>query len=293
MAHKAGFVNIIGNPNVGKSTLTNALVGERLSIITAKAQTTRHRIFAILNEPDFQMVISDTPGIIRPAYKLQEGMMSAVAEVFQDADIFLYVTEPNDPPIKDERYLEKLQKVDTPLIIVLNKIDTTDQDKIVARVEQLGRDFPKADIIPISALNSFGIDQLKTLILKLLPESPPYFDKDTITDRSERFFISEIVREKILETYDKEIPYSVEVIIDEFKVEPTITKIEASIIVSRESQKGIIIGHKGKNLTKVGTAARKDIEQFLDTKVFINLHVKVKKNWRESDTWLKRFGYKN
>ncbi|MDX5448587.1 MAG: GTPase Era [Bacteroidota bacterium] len=291
MAHKAGFVNIIGNPNVGKSTLMNALVGERLSIITPKAQTTRHRIFGILNDEDHQIVFSDTPGVIQPSYALQEKMMDFVHSAFEDADVFLYMVEPGDRALKDATFFKKLQETEYPVLLVINKIDTIDQKKLEDEVAYWKEHLPKAEIYPISAINQFATEQLLERIIELVPESPPYFDKDALTDRSERFFVSEIIREKILLNYQKEIPYSVEVIVEEFKESDDIIRIRANIYVARDSQKGIIIGHQGKPLKKVGTEARKTMEEFFQKKVFLDLFVKVAKDWRENDQKLRRFGY--
>jgi GTP-binding protein Era len=293
MSHKAGFVNIIGNPNVGKSTLTNRLVGEKLSIITHKAQTTRHRIFGILNDPNFQMVISDTPGVIKPNYKLQESMMDFVREVFEDADVLLYVIEPGAEVLKDEALFEKLTKSELPLIVVINKVDLSNQEKIAELVTHFEKELPRAEIYPISALNDFGVDQLRSRLIELLPENPPFFDKEQITDKTERFIVSEKIREKILENYKKEIPYSVEVIVEEFKEQEDIIRIRSLIIVSRESQKGIIIGHQGKSLKRVGTQARRDLENFFGKKIYLEIFVKVNKDWRNNDVWLKRYGYKH
>ena len=293
MSHKAGFVNIIGNPNVGKSTLTNRLVGEKLSIITHKAQTTRHRIFGILNDPNFQMVISDTPGVIKPNYKLQESMMDFVREVFDDADVLLYVIEPGAEVLKDELLYEKLAKSELPLIVVINKVDLSYQEKIAELVSHFESEFPRAEIYPISALNDFGVDQLRNRLIELLPESPPFFDKEQITDKTERFIVSEKIREKILENYKKEIPYSVEVTVEEFKEQEEIIRIRSLIIVARDSQKGIIIGHQGKSLKRVGTQARRDLEHFFGKKIYLEIYVKVNKDWRNNDVWLKRYGYKH
>ncbi len=290
-AHKAGFVNIIGNPNVGKSTLTNALVGERLSIITSKAQTTRHRILGIVNTDDYQIVFSDTPGIIKPAYAMQESMMSFVQSAFQDADILIYMVEIGEKAMKDEAFERKLQGAKVPVLLLVNKIDTTEQEKLEDAVTYWSGKYPNAEVIPISALEKFQTDVVMNRILELLPESLPYFDKDAFTDKPERFFVSEIIREKILLNYSKEIPYSVEVVVESFKEEEDIINIRAEIYVARDSQKGIIIGHKGASLKRVGTQARKDMEQFFGKKIFLETYVKVKKNWRDSDQQLKRFGY--
>jgi GTPase len=292
MAHKAGFVNIIGRPNAGKSTLMNILVGERLSIITNKAQTTRHRILGIVNEEDFQIVYSDTPGILKPHYQLQEAMLKAVHEALEDADLFLWVADIAEPiPDAEEEIVKKLNGISTPLILLVNKIDTSHQEQLEKVLMAWAAIFPKAEILPISATEKFNIDSLKRRIVHLLPEAPPYFDKDQLTNRSERFFVSEIIREKILLHYDKEVPYSCEVVVTEFKEEAEIVRIRAEIYVNRESQKAILIGHQGSRLKKVGTDARKDIETFIQQKVFLELYVKVSKDWRDNPLHLKRFGY--
>ena len=293
MEHKAGYVNIIGNPNVGKSTLMNALVGERLSIITSKAQTTRHRILGIVNDEEHQIIFSDTPGVIDPAYKLQENMMDFVHGAFQDADILIYMVETGEKELKDIKLFERLQNSDIPLILLLNKIDTVEQDFVKEQIAIWKERLPKAEIHPISALNKFNLDLVMNRIKELLPISPPYFDKDALTDKSERFFVGETIREKILKYYKKEIPYSVEVEVEEFFDEEEIIKIRAIIYVARESQKGIIIGHKGRALKKVGTLARRDMETFFQKKIFLDLYVKVNKDWRNDDKQLKRFGYNN
>ena len=290
MQHKAGFVNIIGNPNVGKSTLMNALTGEKLSIITPKAQTTRHRIIGIVNTDDFQVVFSDTPGILEPHYKLHESMMKFVESAFQDADLFLLVTETGEDFI-NENVLEKLNKSEIPVIVLLNKIDLSDQEAVLKKLEEWKLKLPKAELIPISALKSFNLEKILESVVSLLPENPPYFPKDELTDKPQKFFIAEIIREKIFLYYNKEIPYSCEVEIDTFKEEPTIIKIRAIIYVSRDSQKGILIGKSGEALKKVGTAARKDMEVFLQKKVFLELFVKVSKDWRNNENQLKKFGY--
>ncbi|MDB2362306.1 GTPase Era [Flavobacteriales bacterium] len=293
MEHKAGYVNIIGNPNVGKSTLMNALVGERLSIITSKAQTTRHRILGIVNDDEHQIIFSDTPGVIDPAYKLQENMMDFVHGAFQDADILIYMVETGEKELKDMKLFERLQNTDIPLILLLNKIDTVEQDFVKEQICIWKERLPKAEIHPISALNKFNLDLVMDRIKELLPISPPYFDKDALTDKSERFFVGETIREKILKYYKKEIPYSVEIEVEEFFDEEKIIKIRAIINVTRESQKGIIIGHKGRALKKVGTLARRDMEAFFQKKIFLDLYVKVNKDWRNDDKQLKRFGYNN
>ena len=292
MEHKSGFVNIIGNPNVGKSTLMNAMVGERLSIITPKAQTTRHRIFGILNEPEYQIVFSDTPGVIQPAYKMQEHMMNFVSEAFDDADVFLYLVEPGDRALKDEGFFQKLYTTELPVLLIINKIDTTDQEKLEEEVAYWKESLPNAEIIPISALEKANIDYLLQRLVALIPLSPPYFDKEALTDKTERFFVSELVREQILLNYKKEIPYSVEVDVEEFKEEEDIIRIRAIIYVARDSQKGILIGHKGSMLKRVGIGARKQLEAFFSKQVHLETFVKVKKNWRDNDLQLKRFGYK-
>ncbi len=293
MEHKAGYVNIIGNPNVGKSTLMNALVGERLSIITSKAQTTRHRILGIVNDDEHQIIFSDTPGVIDPAYKLQENMMDFVHGAFQDADILIYMVETGEKELKDMKLFERLHNTDIPLILLLNKIDTVEQDFVKEQIGIWKERLPKAEIHPISALNKFNLDLVMDRIKDLLPVSPPYFDKDALTDKSERFFVGETIREKILKYYKKEIPYSVEIEVEEFFDEEKIIKIRAIINVTRESQKGIIIGHKGRALKKVGTLARRDMEAFFQKKIFLDLYVKVNKDWRNDDKQLKRFGYNN
>ena len=290
MPHKAGYVNIIGNPNVGKSTLMNAMVGQKLAIITSKAQTTRHRIMGIVNGEDFQIIYSDTPGILKPHYLLHESMMKFVDTALQDADIFLFITDVNDN-FEHVEVLEKLKKTDIPVIVLINKIDLSNQQFVNKKMEYWKSVLEKAEVMPISASYKFNLDKVFQKIIELLPDSPPYFPKDELTDKSERFFVSEIIREKILTTYQKEIPYSVEVVIDNFKELSTLTKISATIYVSRESQKSIIIGHEGKLLKKVGTEARKDIEAFIERKVFLELFVKLNKDWRNNPKLLKYFGY--
>jgi len=289
--HKSGFVNILGNPNVGKSTLMNALVGERLSIITSKAQTTRHRIRGIVNGKDFQIVYSDTPGILKPNYKLQESMLKFVNTAFIDADIILYVTDVVEKSDKNETYLGRLQKTKIPVLILINKIDLSTEDEVEKLVEQWHTLLPKAEILPVSATKKFNVSFLFDKILALLPEGPEYYPKDTLTDHSERFFVSEIIREKVFTNYKKEIPYSTEITVESFKEEKGITRISALIFVMRDSQKGIIIGRQGQALKKVGTEARKDIEDFLQKKVFLELLVKVKKDWRDEPRMLRSFGY--
>ena len=290
--HKSGFVNIIGNPNVGKSTLMNALVGERLSIITSKAQTTRHRIMGIVNGDDFQIVYSDTPGILKPNYKLQESMMKFVRGAVSDADIILYVTDTVEQQSeRNADILEKIQKVGIPVILVINKIDLTTQEQLEALVADWHERLPEALIVPASAKEGFNIGAIFDRIIERLPEGEPFYPKDTLTDKTLRFFASEIIREKILTNYDKEIPYCCEIEIDSYKEEPTIDRISATIFVARDSQKGIVIGHKGEKLKRVGRQAREDLERFLDKKVFLQLFVKVNDDWRNSDRQLRRFGY--
>ena len=291
MEHKAGFVNIIGNPNVGKSTLMNALVGQKLSIITNKAQTTRHRIIGILNKKEYQIVFSDTPGIIKPAYKLQENMMNFVHSAFQDADILVYMVEIGEKGLKDENLYNRIKNTKLPLMLLLNKIDLAEQDEVMDAIRFWEKELPNAMILPISALNGFNIKEIVAKIVDKLPASPPYYDKDAITDKSERFFIEEIIREKILKHYKKEIPYSVEIEVEEFFEEEDIIRIRAIIYVLRESQKGILIGHKGMGLKRIGSEARRDIEKMLDKKVFLATPIKVNKNWRNDDRQLKKFGY--
>lgn len=291
MNHRSGFVNILGNPNVGKSTIMNALVGEKLSIITAKAQTTRHRIMGIVNGEDFQIVYSDTPGILRPQYKLQENMMGFVNSALSDADMILYVTDVNERMASEGEYIDKIKESGIPVIIAVNKVDLSTQEHLEQVVEAWHSAFPDSPVIPVSALKKFNLDSLLNQILAKLPENPPFFPKDQLTDKYERFFASEIIREKILVNYKKEIPYSVEVEIESFKDEKDIIKIRALIHVTRDSQKGIIIGHKGSMLKKVGTDARRDMEDFFRKKVFLELYVKVTKDWRDKPLILKRFGY--
>jgi GTP-binding protein Era len=289
--HKSGFVNIIGNPNVGKSTLMNALVGERLSIITSKAQTTRHRIMGIVSGSDFQIVYSDTPGILSPRYRMQEAMMKFVGAAFVDADVIVYVTDVVEQADKRADYIKRLNSLTIPVIVVVNKVDLATPEKLEAVVEQWHEMAPRALIFPASALEKFNLDALSKKLLELLPEGEAYYDKDAFTDKNLRFFASEIIREKILLSYSKEIPYSAEVAIEEFKEEEKIYRISAVIYVARESQKGIIIGHQGKMLKKVGIEARKDMEDFFEKKVFLQTFVKVNPNWRDSDRKLKEFGY--
>ena len=289
--HKAGFVNIIGNPNVGKSTLMNILVGERISIITNKAQTTRHRILGIVNDDNYQIIFSDTPGIIKPAYELQESMMGFVKSAFEDADILIYMVEIGEKDLKDEAFFKRINHAEIPVLVVLNKIDTSDQDYVLKQVSYWQEKLPDAEIYPISALKKFNVQTIFDRIVELLPESPPFYPKDQLTDKSERFFVNEKIREKILMHYKKEIPYSVEVDTEEFIEEAKLIRIRAIIMVERETQKGILIGHKGKALKRVGIEARKDLEKFFHKKIFLEMYVKVNKNWRSSDQQLKRFGY--
>lgn len=291
MAHKAGFVNIIGNPNVGKSTIMNALVGEKISIITQKMQTTRHRIKGIVSGEDFQIVYSDTPGILKPNYKLQETMMKFVDSALIDADVILFVTDVIETPGKNPDYIEKVRKSNMPVIVLINKIDLSNQENVLKLFDYWTNIFPGAIVFPISAKEKFNIESIFDRILELLPEAPAYFDKNELTDRNERFFIQEIIREKILLHYQKEIPYSVEVEVEEFKETEKIINVRCIIHVERDSQKGIIIGHKGEMLKRVGTEARKDAEEFFNKKIFMELYVKVAKDWREKDKQLKNFGY--
>ncbi len=291
MTHKAGFVNIVGNPNVGKSTLSNVLVGERLSIITSKAQTARHRIFGIVNEPEYQIVFSDTPGVLKPNYKLQETMLRFSQGALYDADVLIYVTDTVEKPDKYDEFISAIKKIDSPILLIINKIDLIDQEKLEKLVDYWAEELPQAEIIPVSAMHSFNVHSILKRIVELLPEAEPFFPKDALTDKPERFFITEIIREKILLYYQKEIPYSVEVEVEEFQDTNNLVNIRAVIHVARETQKGIIIGHQGKALKKVGTDARKDIEVFLDKKVFLQLYVKVTKDWRDKDRILKQFGY--
>lgn len=288
---KSGFVNIIGNPNVGKSTLMNELVGERLSIITSKAQTTRHRIMGIVNGPDFQIVFSDTPGIVKPVYKLHDNMMRFVKTALSDADVILYVTDVVETADKHEDYLGKLKKMQTPVILALNKTDLAEKAAVDLLINQWKETLPASTIIPVSALHKSNTGELFDAIVKLLPEGPAYYPEDALTDRPERFFVTEIIREKIFLYYKKEIPYSCEVVIDSFKEAEDIIRINAVIYVIRETQKGILIGHKGESLKKTGTQARLDIEKFLGKKVYLGLQVKVAADWRNNDNSLKRFGY--
>ncbi|HBK82547.1 MAG TPA: GTPase Era [Flavobacterium sp.] len=291
MNHKAGFVNIIGNPNVGKSTLMNALVGERLSIITSKAQTTRHRILGIVNGDDFQIIFSDTPGIIKPAYELQNAMMSFVKSAFEDADILIYMVEIGEKDLKDEAFFNKIIYSKIPVLLLLNKIDKSNQEQLEEQVEFWKIKVPNAMVIPISALENFNIETVFNTLKDLLPVSPAYYPKDALTDKPERFFVNETIREKILLNYDKEIPYAVEIETEEFLEDDKIIRIRSVIMVERDTQKGIIIGHKGGALKKVGIQARADLEKFFGKQIHIELYVKVNKDWRSSNYQLKRFGY--
>lgn len=293
MNHKAGFVNIIGNPNVGKSTLMNAFVGEKLSIITSKAQTTRHRILGIVNGGDFQVLFSDTPGIIKPAYELQESMMGFVKSAFEDADILLYMVEIGEQTLKDEAFFKKITNSKIPVLLLLNKIDKSDQEQLETQVQLWAEKVPNAEIIAISALEGFQVKEVFNRIIELLPESPAFYPKDQLTDKPERFFINETIREKILLHYKKEIPYAVEIETEEFFEEEKIIRIRSVIMVERETQKGIIIGHKGSALKRVGVEARKDLEIFFGKQIHLELYVKVNKNWRSNQNQLKRFGYNN
>ena len=289
--HKAGFVNIVGNPNVGKSTLMNLLVGEKISIATFKAQTTRHRIMGMVNTEDMQIVLSDTPGVLKPNYRLQESMLAFSESALTDADILLYVTDVIENPEKNIEFLEKVQHLDIPIILLINKIDMSDQKTLGSLVEKWHSLLPKAEILPLSALNKFGVDILLNRIKDLLPDSPPFFDKDQLTDKPARFFVSEIIREKILLFYDKEIPYSVEVRVEEFKEDSKLIRIRVIIYVERNSQKGIIIGHQGVALKKVSSEARKSLERFFGKKIYLEIFVKVDKDWRSSQKELDSFGY--
>ncbi len=289
--HKSGFVNIVGNPNVGKSTLMNLFVGERISIATFKAQTTRHRIMGIINDEEAQIVFSDTPGVLKPSYKLQESMLAFSESALEDADVLLYVTDPVEKIDKNSGFLRKVATLETPVLVLINKIDLTDQERLVELVEEWHATLPKAEIVPVSAIAKFNVDAVMKRIRELLPECPPYFDKDQLTDKPARFFVSEIIREKILLYYDKEIPYSVEVGVESFKEEPGIIRIHAVIYVNHDSQKGIIIGHQGKALKKVATEARKSLEKFFDKHIYLEVFVKVDKDWRDSDRELDLFGY--
>ncbi len=289
--HKAGFVNIIGNPNVGKSTLMNAFIGEKLSIITSKAQTTRHRILGIVNGENFQVILSDTPGIIKPAYELQESMMGFVKSAFEDADVLIYMVEIGEKELKDEAFFNKITNSKIPVLLLLNKIDASNQEQMEEQAELWQSKVPNAEFFPISALTGFNVKEVFNRIIELLPESPPFYPKDQLTDKPERFFVNESIREKILIHYKKEIPYAVEVDTEEFFEEEKIIRIRSIIMVERETQKGIIIGHKGSALKRVGVEARKDLEKFFGKQVHLELYVKVNKNWRSNQRQLKRFGY--
>lgn len=293
MSHKAGFVNIIGNPNVGKSTLMNAFVGEKLSIITSKAQTTRHRILGIVNGEDYQIMFSDTPGIIKPAYEMQASMMDFVKSAFEDADVLIYMVEIGEKELKDEAFFNKIKSSKVPVMLLINKIDTSTQEQIEEKVAYWHEKVPNANVYLISALEKFNIEPVFDKIKELLPVSPAFFPKDQLTDKPERFFVNEAIREKILLNYKKEIPYAVEIETEEFVEEEGIIRIRSIIMVERETQKGIIIGHKGAALKKVGMQSRKELEIFFDKKVYLDLYVKVNKNWRSNDRQLKRFGYKD
>lgn len=289
--HKAGFVNIVGNPNVGKSTLMNLLVGERISIATFKAQTTRHRIMGIINTPEMQIVLSDTPGVLKPASKLQEQMLQFSESALQDADVLLYVTDMVETPDKNQAFLEKVGRMRCPILVLINKIDLSNQEELVKKVEQWHAALPQAEIIPISALNKFGVDIILERIKELLPESPAYFDKDQWTDKPARFFVTEIIREKILLYYDKEIPYSTEVVVEGFKETDRNIHINAVIYVERDSQKGILIGHRGVALKRVSTEARKSLEKFFGKSIYLETFVKVNKDWRNNEKAMKMYGY--
>lgn len=289
--HKAGFVNIVGNPNVGKSTLMNLLVGERISIATFKAQTTRHRIMGILNTEDAQIVFSDTPGVLKPNYKLQEAMLRFSRSALRDADVLLYVTDMVESPEKNSDFIAEVRKLDVPILVLINKIDLADQQQLIKKVEQWHEIIPEAEILPISAIAKFNVDTVMKRVMELLPDSPPYFEKDALTDKPARFFVTEIIREKILLHYDKEIPYVCEAAVEHFKEDESKIYIKAIIYVERESQKGIIIGHEGSALKKVATDARRELEKFFGKRIFLEIYVKVDKDWRNSDRQLRRFGY--
>lgn len=291
MNHKAGFVNIIGNPNVGKSTLMNQMVGEKISIITSKSQTTRHRIMGIVNGDDFQIVYSDTPGIINPAYRMQESMMNFVSTAFEDADVLVYMTDVVETRDKNMKYLERLKETTTPVIVLINKMDLAKPEEVIALKEAWESEIPNASVFFISALKNYNVDLVFEEILKHLPENPPYFPKDQLTDKTERFIVSEIIREKILKNYKQEIPYSVEVQVDSFKEDEKIIRIEATIFVARDSQKGILIGKKGAALKRVGQHARQDAEDFFGKQIYLGLYVRVKKDWRNDTSLLRQFGY--
>ncbi len=290
--HRAGFVNIVGNPNVGKSTLSNRLVGERLSIITSKAQTTRHRIMGIVNGDDYQIVFSDTPGVLKPKFKLQESMLEYSTGALVDADVLLYVTDVIETPTKNQEFLDKVAREKIPILLVINKIDLLQgNDDLMRLIDQWKQLLPQAEVFPTSATENFNVDNLMARIVELLPESPPYFGKDSLTDRSARFFVTEIIREKILLTYDKEVPYATQVIVEKYDESDNAIHIMAVIYVERDSQKGIVIGHRGAKLKRVGTEARKDIEKFFDKRVFLELFVKVERDWRNQENKLRAFGY--
>ena len=289
--HKAGFVTILGNPNVGKSTLMNQLMGERLSIITQKAQTTRHRILGVVSEEDYQIVFSDTPGVINPHHNLHEAMMNFVNDSLEDADVVLYMVDSSKEDLKDVTFLEKIHSLETPIILLINKIDLIEQNEVSNLMDYWSKKIPKAILVPVSALKKFNVDRIQEEILNFLPESPAYFPKDTLTDKSERFIVSEIVREKILERYKQEIPYSVEVVVNSFKDKEKVIVIDATIYVERESQKAIVLGKKGIAINAVGTAARKTMQNFFKKKIFLGLFVKVAKDWRSKKNQLKKFGY--
>ena len=291
MTHKAGFVNIIGNPNVGKSTLMNALVGKKLSIITSKAQTTRHRILGIVNDEDYQIVFSDTPGIIKPAYQLQESMMDFVKSAFEDADVLIYMVEVGEKGLKSEAFFQKIINSNIPVILLLNKIDLSSPEEVKEYIAYWKSKVPNSYVYVISALEKFNVEAVFYKIIELLPEAPPFYPKDQLTDKPERFFVNETIREKILKHYKKEVPYAVEVLTESFQEEEHLIKIRALVMVERDTQKGIIIGHKGAAIKRVGTEARKDLAYFFGKKIFLELYVKVNKNWRSSDQQLKRFGY--
>ena len=291
--HKSGYVSIVGNPNVGKSTLVNALMGKDLTITTPKVQTTRHRILGLINGENYQLVLSDTPGIIQPAYEMQNSMMDFVKESLVDADVLIYMISIEEGETNDEMLLEKIKKAKIPLLVLINKIDISNQKDLEGVVTHWAKVFPSAKIIPISALTGFFVQELLQILLELIPESPPYFPKDQLSDKPERFFVNEAVRKSILQHYDKEVPYAVEVITESFKEEETIIRIRSVILVERNTQKGIIIGHKGEQLKKVGTSARKDLQSFFGKKIHLELFVKVEKNWRSNPKQLKRFGYQN
>lgn len=292
MEHKSGFVNIIGKPNVGKSTLMNAVIGEQLSIATHKAQTTRHRILGILNEPEYQIVFSDTPGILDPAYRMQERMMRFVESAFKDADVMVFITDTGEKGEVNPELQERLNQLVVPLLVLLNKVDLSGQEEVAGYLKNLQEQLPKASILPVSALHNFNLDGVLEKIVELLPVAPPYYDKESLSDRPVRFFIAEMIREQILLNYKREIPYSCEVEIESFQEEKDLVRIRAIIYVARQSQKGILIGHQGERLKRVGTTARKDMEKFLDQKVFLELYVKVDENWRDHDRKLDKFGYR-